>query len=54
VAGVTPTTDGGGYLVVASNGTVYPFGDAPSFGSVSSIIPGWAGTALGIFAHKGS
>jgi SpoIID/LytB domain protein len=54
VAGVTPTADGGGYLVVATNGTVYPFGDAPSFGSMTSVIPGWSGTALGIFAHKGS
>jgi SpoIID/LytB domain protein len=54
VAGVTPTADGGGYLVVASNGTVYPFGDAPSYGSMASLSPGWGGTALGIFAHKGS
>jgi SpoIID/LytB domain protein len=54
VAGATPTADGGGYLVVAANGAVYPFGDAPAFGSMTSVIPGWSGTALGIFAHKGS
>jgi SpoIID/LytB domain protein len=54
VAGVTPTADGGGYLEVATNGSVYAFGDAPSFGGMSAVIPGWPGTALGIFGHKGS
>jgi SpoIID/LytB domain protein len=54
VAGVTPTADGGGYLAVSKTGTVYPFGDAPTFGSMSDLIRGWSGTAIGIFAHKGS
>jgi SpoIID/LytB domain protein len=54
VAGVTPTADGGGYLVVSKAGTAYPFGDAPNFGGMSDLISGWSGTAIGIFAHKGS
>jgi SpoIID/LytB domain protein len=54
VASVAPTADGGGYLVVATNGAVYGFGDAPNFGGMSAVVPGWTGTALGIFAHMGS
>jgi SpoIID/LytB domain protein len=54
ITGVATTADDGGYMEVAADGTVYTFGDAPFEGSVSSIDAGWGGTALGIFARKGS
>jgi SpoIID/LytB domain protein len=53
VTAVTVTADGGGYMEVGTDGSVYTFGDAPFEGSVSTADPGWNGTALGIFAHRG-
>jgi len=32
IVGVAPTSDGGGYWMLAANGTVYNFGDAPPAG----------------------
>lgn len=49
VVGVAETADGGGYWVVTSTGTVYPFGDAKVFpagaeGSASSKVVGIVAT----------
>jgi hypothetical protein len=37
--GLAVTADGGGYWLVASDGTVYPFGDATTGTSISSTCP---------------
>ncbi len=52
VTGVAPTADGHGYWMIGAGGTVYPFGSATFFGDPAKDVPGWSGTALGIFAHK--
>lgn len=51
VQSVTPTPDGKGYLLVTRSGHVYPFGDATYFGDPATSLPGWSGSALGIFAR---
>ena len=51
VQSVTPTPDGKGYLLVTRSGRVYPFGDATYFGDPATSLPGWSGSALGIFAR---
>lgn len=38
VVAVVPTVSGGGYWLVASNGAIFPFGDADSFGP--QLLPG--------------
>ncbi len=37
VSGIDSTPDGNGYWIVTQNGSVYPFGDAQSFGSLPGI-----------------
>ena len=37
VVGITSTADSGGYFLVSSDGTVYPFGDAKSGGGANSL-----------------
>ena len=51
VASVSPTPDGGGYLLVTQSGHVYNFGDATKFGDPATSVPGWSGSAIGIFAR---
>jgi hypothetical protein len=42
VSGITSTPDGGGYWIVTQDGSVYDFGDAGSFGSLTflGVSPG--------------
>ena len=40
LAGMVPTPDGGGYWLVAADGGVFAYGDAPFEGSASSGVPG--------------
>jgi SpoIID/LytB domain protein len=51
IVSVTPTPDGRGYLMVSAGGRVYIFGDGTYFGDPVSMVAGWAGGAIGIFAR---
>ncbi|MCP4958131.1 MAG: hypothetical protein GY925_02565 [Actinomycetia bacterium] len=42
IVGLVPTTDGAGYWLVACDGGVFSFGDAPYRGSVPEVLPGVA------------
>jgi SpoIID/LytB domain protein len=46
---VTPTPDGGGYLLVNQAGSVYTFGDATYLGDPADSVPGWSGSAVGVY-----
>ena len=47
---MTPTPDNGGYWLVSQDGTVYPFGDAANYGSMtgaSAVVTSLAATPSG-------
>ena len=39
VVGMARTADGGGYWITTSNGGVFPFGDAVSYGALTTVTP---------------
>jgi SpoIID/LytB domain protein len=45
---IVSSGDGQGYVVVDSGGQAFSFGDAPYFGDVASIEPGYSGSVVGI------
>jgi hypothetical protein len=51
VTSVTPTPNDHGYLLVTRSGSVYAFGNATYLGDPSSSVPGWSGSAIGIFTR---
>jgi hypothetical protein len=38
VVGMAATSDGGGYWLVATDGGIFNYGDAPFYGSTGSIV----------------
>jgi hypothetical protein len=45
---IASSADGQGYVVVDRAGQAFSFGDAPYFGDVASIEPGYSGSVVGI------
>jgi len=45
---IASSADGQGYVVVDRGGQAFSFGDAPYFGDVASIEPGYSGSVVGI------
>jgi SpoIID/LytB domain protein len=50
---LVPTADGLGYILVDSSGQAFSYGDAPYFGDVASVVPGYSGRIVGIAASPG-
>jgi hypothetical protein len=44
---VLPTATDEGYIIVTSNGRAVGFGDAPQFGDVAGVVPGYSGHLVG-------
>ena len=55
VVGMVPSSDDGGYFMVASDGGVFAFGDAHFAGSCPGLVGGCAGAAVAVMPdHSGN
>jgi hypothetical protein len=48
IVGMVPSSDGGGYFMVASDGGIFAFGDAHFAGSCPGIVGGCSGAAVAV------
>jgi hypothetical protein len=44
---VLPTATGQSYVIVTADGRAVGFGDAPEFGDVAGLVPGYGGRLVG-------